>query len=78
MSIFFHEQLHRTHGLMAQLKDFPVSVCGAGALGVNIMENFARSGAGSLVVIDRDRIELFRLELKLRRDKSRGDILMYV
>ena len=57
MSIFFHEQLYRTPTLMAQLKDFPVTVCGAGALGANITENLARSGAGSLVVIDRDRIE---------------------
>jgi molybdopterin-synthase adenylyltransferase len=57
MSIFFHEQLYRTPALMAQLKDFPITVCGAGALGANISENLARSGAGSLVVIDRDRIE---------------------
>ena len=57
MSIFFHEQLHRTAELMAQIKDFPITVCGAGALGANIIENLARSGAGSLSVIDRDRIE---------------------
>ena len=57
MSIFFHEQLHRTPALMAQLRDFPVTVCGAGALGANIMENLARSGFGKLVTIDRDRIE---------------------
>jgi molybdopterin-synthase adenylyltransferase len=57
MSIFFHEQLYRTPALMAQLKDFPITVCGAGALGANITENLARSGAGLLVVIDRDRIE---------------------
>ncbi len=42
---------------MAQLKDFAVTVCGAGALGANITENLARSGAGKLTVIDRDRIE---------------------
>ncbi len=57
MSIFFHEQLYRTPALMAQLKDFPVTVCGAGALGANLTENLARSGFGKLVVIDRDRIE---------------------
>ena len=57
MSIFFHEQLYRTPDLIAQLKDFPLTICGAGALGANITENLARSGAGSLVVIDRDRIE---------------------
>jgi molybdopterin/thiamine biosynthesis adenylyltransferase len=57
MSIFFHEQLHRTPALMAQIKDFPVTVCGAGALGANLTENLARSGFCKLVVIDRDRIE---------------------
>ncbi|MFB8789620.1 MAG: ThiF family adenylyltransferase [Potamolinea sp.] len=57
MSIFFHEQLHRTPALMTQIKDFPVTVCGSGALGANITENLARSGFAKLVVIDRDRIE---------------------
>lgn len=57
MSIFFHEQLHRTPALMTQIKDLPVTVCGAGALGANITENLARSGFAKLVVIDRDRIE---------------------
>jgi len=42
---------------MAQIKDFPVTVCGAGALGANLTENLARSGFCKLVVIDRDRIE---------------------
>jgi molybdopterin/thiamine biosynthesis adenylyltransferase len=55
--VFFHEQLHRTPTLMAKLKDFPVTICGAGALGANITENLARSGFGKLKVIDRDRIE---------------------
>jgi len=42
---------------MVQLRDFPVAVCGAGALGSNITENLARSGFGNLRAIDRDRIE---------------------
>ncbi len=57
MSIFFHEQLYRTPALMTQLKDFSVTVCGAGALGANMTENLARSGFCQLRVIDRDRIE---------------------
>jgi molybdopterin-synthase adenylyltransferase len=57
MSIFFHEQLHRSANFMSQIQDFSVTVCGAGALGANITENLARSGFGKLVVIDRDRIE---------------------
>ncbi|MBD2463446.1 ThiF family adenylyltransferase [Oscillatoria sp. FACHB-1407] len=57
MSIFFHEQLYRTHTVMAKLKEFPVTICGAGALGANLAENLARAGFGKLKVIDRDRIE---------------------
>lgn len=56
-SIFFHEQLHRTPELMAKLQEYPVTVCGAGALGANITESLARSGFGKIRVIDKDRIE---------------------
>lgn len=42
---------------MAKLKEFPVTICGAGALGANLAENLARAGFGKLRVIDRDRIE---------------------
>jgi molybdopterin-synthase adenylyltransferase len=57
MGVFFHEQLYRTHAVMAKLKDYSVTICGAGALGANIGENLARSGFDKLTVIDRDRIE---------------------
>lgn len=57
MSIFFHEQLYRTNAVMAKLKNYPVTICGAGALGANITENLARSGFDKLTVIDCDRIE---------------------
>ncbi|MFN6515073.1 MAG: HesA/MoeB/ThiF family protein [Nostoc sp. CreGUA01] len=57
MSIFFHEQLYRSNFVMANLKKYPVTICGAGALGANIAENLARSGFDKLTVIDRDRIE---------------------
>ncbi len=39
------------------MKDFPVTICGAGALGANITENLARAGFAQMRVIDRDRIE---------------------
>ena len=55
--MFVREQLYRTPALMTQVKDLPVTVCGAGALGANITENLARAGFGKLVAIDRDRIE---------------------
>jgi molybdopterin-synthase adenylyltransferase len=57
MSIFFHEQLYRSNAVMAKLKNYPVTICGAGALGANIADDLARSGFDKLTVIDRDRIE---------------------
>lgn len=57
MSILFHEQLYRSNAVMAKLKNYSVTICGAGALGANIAENLARSGFEKLAVIDRDRIE---------------------
>jgi molybdopterin/thiamine biosynthesis adenylyltransferase len=57
MTIFLHEQLYRSDAVMAKLKNYPVTICGAGALGANLVENLARAGFGRLKVIDRDRIE---------------------
>lgn len=57
MSIFFHEQLYRSEAMMAKVKSYPVTICGAGALGANLVENLARAGFGRLKLIDRDRIE---------------------
>lgn len=54
---FYHEELHRTADLMRRLRDVPVTVCGAGALGANLTENLARQGFGTITVIDRDRVE---------------------
>lgn len=57
MSIFFHEQLYRTDAVMAKLRDYPVPLCSAGAVGASLAENLTRVGFGKLKVIDRDRIE---------------------
>jgi molybdopterin/thiamine biosynthesis adenylyltransferase len=54
---FFHEQLHRSADVMQQVSKYLVTVCGAGALGANIIESLARQGFTNLRVIDRDRIE---------------------
>lgn len=42
---------------MARLREVRVTVCGAGALGANLVESLARSGFTKLRVIDRDRVE---------------------
>lgn len=56
-SLFYHERLYRSDGVMRRIRDFPVTLCGAGALGANMAEHLARSGFGRLRIVDRDRIE---------------------
>jgi len=55
--ILYHERLYRSEATLARLRALPIVVCGAGALGANLVENLARQGAERLTVIDRDRIE---------------------
>jgi tRNA A37 threonylcarbamoyladenosine dehydratase len=57
MSLTFHEELYRSKAAMARLRDTRITVCGAGALGANIVESLARSGLARLRVIDDDRVE---------------------
>ena len=56
-SLFYHEQLYRTNAVMNRIREFPVTLCGAGALGANLAENLARAGFGQMRIVDRDRIE---------------------
>jgi molybdopterin/thiamine biosynthesis adenylyltransferase len=53
----YHEQLYRTQDVMRRIQDCAVTVCGAGALGANLVESLARQGFTRLKVIDRDRVE---------------------
>ncbi len=57
MTSTYHEELYRTSQAMARLRDTRVTVCGAGALGANLVESLARTGFARLKVIDRDRVE---------------------
>jgi molybdopterin-synthase adenylyltransferase len=57
MSIFHHEELYRTPEFMRRASGVAITVCGAGALGANVVETLARSGVGRLRVVDRDRVE---------------------
>jgi molybdopterin/thiamine biosynthesis adenylyltransferase len=71
MSSLLHEQLARRPEAMARLAGTPITVCGAGALGANLVESLARAGCGALKVIDKDRIEEHNLSTQ---PWQRGDI----
>lgn len=57
MNLFHHEQIYRGKDTLAKIKNFPLVICGAGAIGSNLTENLVRQGFGNLTVIDKDRIE---------------------
>src|SRR5690242_4480485 len=71
MSIFRHEELYRTSDVMRRAANAAVAVCGAGALGANVVETLARSGLGRLRAIDRDRVEERNLSTQ---PYGRGDV----
>jgi molybdopterin-synthase adenylyltransferase len=52
-----HEMQYRSPEVMAKINTYAITVCGAGAIGANLVENLARAGYGNLTVIDFDRIE---------------------
>lgn len=70
MSYFLHEHLYRGIGALDQLHMFPITICGAGAIGANLAESLARAGCRHLRVIDRDRVEVRNLSTQpyLRED----------
>jgi len=57
MSALHHEQLYRSTALMAKIRTFSITICGAGALGANLTENLARSGFLKLRCIDQNRVQ---------------------
>lgn len=57
MSITLHETLFRGSDAMEKLELARPLVCGAGALGSQLVDNLARHGAKNLLVVDKDRVE---------------------
>lgn len=54
---FYHESLYRGAAALTQLGQTRLTVCGAGAVGSNLVDNLTRQGWRRLTVIDFDRIE---------------------
>lgn len=54
---FHHEKLYRGTAALARLAQVRLAVCGAGAVGSNLVDNLARQGFRRLTVIDSDRVE---------------------
>jgi len=57
MPSYYHERLYRSAELMTKMRTFPITLCGAGAIGSNMAENLVRAGFATIKVIDNDRVE---------------------
>lgn len=54
---FHHEALYRGDAALARLAALKLTVCGAGAVGSNLVHNLVRQGVRHVTVIDFDRVE---------------------
>jgi len=57
MNFLHHEQIYRGEETLKKIKVFPLGICGAGAIGSNLVENLVRQGFRNITVVDGDRIE---------------------
>lgn len=57
MRVLEHEIVYRGEDAMEKLAKTPIVVCGAGAIGSNLVDNMVRQGFQNITVIDDDRIE---------------------
>ncbi|UCG26061.1 MAG: ThiF family adenylyltransferase [Chloroflexota bacterium] len=55
--IYLHEAIYRGRPAVEKLGQWPITICGAGALGSLLADNLARQGVRQLSLIDFDRVE---------------------
>ena len=54
---FHHEEILRGEEAMAKFAEMQIVLCGAGAIGSNILDNLARQGFQKIRIIDFDRVD---------------------
>lgn len=67
---FLHEEEYR--GKLDKLNDWNILVCGAGAIGSNLVHNLVRHGATNIAVLDKDRVEKHNLGTQTWTDDDIG------
>ncbi len=71
-SKFHHEEIYRGKELTQKLSKHTLTVCGAGALGSNLIDNLTRQGFTNIKVIDKDRVEVHNLNTQVYADADVG------
>lgn len=77
MNLFHHEQIYRGKDTLAKIRNFPLVIGGAGAIGSNLTENLVRQGFGNLTVIDKDRIEDRNINTQIWTKRDIGALKAY-
>jgi molybdopterin-synthase adenylyltransferase len=71
-SKFHHEEIYRGNNLTELLAKHSLTICGAGALGSNLIDNLTRQGFVNIKVIDKDRVEVHNLNTQVYSDSDIG------
>jgi len=71
---FHHEQIYRGPDFATKLAARHITVCGAGAIGSNIIEGLCRQGVSRLRVIDKDRVESHNLSTQVYEENDVGQL----
>ncbi|MCA9670214.1 MAG: ThiF family adenylyltransferase [Myxococcales bacterium] len=67
-----HELIFRGEDVMQRLAETHIVVCGAGAVGSNLVETLARQGAATITVIDKDRVEEHNISTQVWLEEDVG------
>lgn len=57
MTTLVHEEIYRGGDLLKKMAEQDLLICGAGAIGSNLVENLVRQGFKKITVIDFDRVD---------------------
>lgn len=69
---FYHEGLFRGDNALEKLSQIRLTVCGAGAVGSNLVNNLVRQGIRKITVIDFDRVEAHNIGTQIYTESDVG------
>jgi molybdopterin/thiamine biosynthesis adenylyltransferase len=74
MNTLIHEELYRSPQLLQKMAQIDLIVCGAGAIGSNLVDNLTRQGFKKVTVIDMDRIEDHNRHTQIWTSRDTGQL----
>jgi molybdopterin/thiamine biosynthesis adenylyltransferase len=69
---FHHEVMYRGEKIIKEMGEKQLIVCGAGAIGSNLVDNLMRQGFKKLKVIDKDRVETHNINTQIYMEEDVG------